>query len=388
MRGDETETTAWRGAVCPSTQTERTFMQTIVFDLETGPLAESELSALLPPFDPAEVKTGNLKDPAKIAEKIAEAEAESPPRLYRARGADPLTGRVVAIGVMTFDARGETPTAFGKGGKFSIIGHDDEARTLFEFWELTRGVKGRMNPMVGFNIFGFDLPFLFRRSWKHRVPIPFGLRRGRYWSDQLIDLRDAWQLGDRQAKGSLDSIARHLGVGAKNGDGKAFAELWQSNRKQAESYLRNRMESPTACRRSTWRCGITSLKCTRKCDAPSRVGAGYEAMADAVLTPENLFHASAKARGECFSHRRWRHRQKHATPRFIAECPRRVSVTAPTGVAALNVGGMTIHRFCGMLIGPAAGQIERGLFRATATRSAPFHPRRVQPREAVRGPRD
>ena len=50
-------------------------MQTIVFDVETGPLAESELSALLPPFDPAEVKTGNLKEPAKIAEKLAEAEA-------------------------------------------------------------------------------------------------------------------------------------------------------------------------------------------------------------------------------------------------------------------------------------------------------------------------
>ena len=50
-------------------------MQTIVFDVETGPLAESELSALLPPFDPAEVKTGNIKDPEKVAAKIAEAEA-------------------------------------------------------------------------------------------------------------------------------------------------------------------------------------------------------------------------------------------------------------------------------------------------------------------------
>ncbi len=101
---------------------------------------------------------------------------------------------------------------------------------------------GRMNPMIGFNIFGFDLPFLFRRSWKRRVPIPFGLRRGRYWGDQLIDLRDTWQLGDRQARGSLDSIAKHLGVGAKNGDGKAFAELWRSDRKQAEAYLRNDLE--------------------------------------------------------------------------------------------------------------------------------------------------
>ena len=222
---------------------------------------------MLPAFDPAEVKTGNLKDPAKIAEKIAEAEANHRRDYFDKAALDPLTGRVVAIGVMVFDASGEAgpdfskfdsaaqpspglrppspvPTGEGqrKGGRFSIIGHDDEARTLREFWETTRGEMGRLNPLVGFNIFGFDLPFLFRRSWKHRLAIPFGLRRGRYWSDQLVDLRDVWQLGDRQARGSLDSIAKHFDVGAKNGDGKAFAELWQSDRKQAEAYLRNDIE--------------------------------------------------------------------------------------------------------------------------------------------------
>ncbi len=224
--------------------TERNFMQTIVFDVETGPLAESELSALLPPFDPAEVKTGNLKDPAKIAEKIAEAEANHRRDFFDKAALDPLTGRVVAIGVMVYDhkARELGNLSLRRGGKFSIIGHDEEAQTLFEFWELTRGEMGRNNPMIGFNIFNFDLPFLIRRSWRHRVPVPFGLRRGRYWGDQLVDLRDAWQLGDRQARGSLDSIARHLGVGAKNGDGKAFAELWQNDRPKAEGYLRNDIE--------------------------------------------------------------------------------------------------------------------------------------------------
>src|SRR6476620_11517210 len=41
---------------------------------------------------------------------------------------------------------------------------------------------------------------------------------------------------------------------------------------------------------------------------------------------------------------------------FIEQSMKRVDVTAPTGVAALNVGGMTIHRFCGMLLGPQPGQ--------------------------------
>ena len=37
--------------------------QTIIFDVETGPLSEAELAAALPPFDPNEVKVGNIKDP-------------------------------------------------------------------------------------------------------------------------------------------------------------------------------------------------------------------------------------------------------------------------------------------------------------------------------------
>jgi ATP-dependent exoDNAse (exonuclease V) alpha subunit len=41
---------------------------------------------------------------------------------------------------------------------------------------------------------------------------------------------------------------------------------------------------------------------------------------------------------------------------FIERSVKRVDVTAPTGVAALNVGGMTIHRFCGMMLGPQPGQ--------------------------------
>jgi len=43
-------------------------------------------------------------------------------------------------------------------------------------------------------------------------------------------------------------------------------------------------------------------------------------------------------------------------------CPRRVDVTAPTGVAALNAGGTTVHRFCGMLLGPGPGQSNEDYF--------------------------
>jgi len=90
--------------------------------------------------------------------------------------------------------------------------------------------------------------------------------------------------------------------------------------------------------------------------------AEYAAMADGVLTPENRFHAAALGGCNCFLTGAGGTGKSTQLRAFIAECPRRVSVTAPTGVAALNVGGMTIHRFCGMLIGPAAGQSNEEYF--------------------------
>lgn len=117
-----------------------------------------------------------------------------------------------------------------------------EAAVLREFWISCRGEMGRINQMVGFNSNLFDLPFLIRRSWKHRVAMPLGIRRGRYWADEMIDLRDAWQMGDRQARGSLDTIAKHLGIGGKTGNGAEFAKLWQSDRTKAVEYLRNDLE--------------------------------------------------------------------------------------------------------------------------------------------------
>jgi len=204
-------------------------MSTIIFDVETAPLPEVELAALVPPFDPAEVRTGNLKDPDKIAAKIAEAEANHRREFFERAALDPLTGRVLVIGLLD-------------QGSIRILDDVDEAELLRQFWNVCRGEMGRLNQMVGFNTHLFDLPFLIRRSWKHRIVVPFGIRRGRYWGDEMVDLRDAWQLGDRQARGSLDTIAKHLGVGAKNGEGHEFASLWQSDHPKAVEYLRNDLE--------------------------------------------------------------------------------------------------------------------------------------------------
>jgi len=184
---------------------------------------------MLPVFDPNEVKLGNIKDPAKAEAKIAEARDKHRRQFFDRAALDPMTGQVLAIGYIT-----------PAGAQEIEIG--DENMLLTHFWGAARQHSGQINRLVGFNICLFDLPFLIRRSWHHGIPIPVGVRNGRYWDKNIVDLRDTWQLGNRQAHGSLDAICKFLGLGEKLGDGKDFARLLVEDREQAVAYLKHDLE--------------------------------------------------------------------------------------------------------------------------------------------------
>ncbi len=198
-------------------------MQYTYFDIETGPLPDEELTAMIPPFDPAEVKTGNLKDPDKIAAKLQEAEVNHIANARDKAALSPLTGKVLAIGLET-------------DGAATLLAFEHEWETLNEFWLIYASTHAMF---VGFNINSFDLPFLIKRSWKLGVPVPGGVRNGRWWGDRFHDLRDEWQMGDRMARGSLDAVCKFFGVEGKNGNGKDFARLFELNRDAALEYLEN-----------------------------------------------------------------------------------------------------------------------------------------------------
>jgi ATP-dependent DNA helicase PIF1 len=88
----------------------------------------------------------------------------------------------------------------------------------------------------------------------------------------------------------------------------------------------------------------------------------YGQIADEALTPEKQFAAAAQAGRNCFLTGMAGTGKSTTLKEFIREAVKRVDVTAPTGVAALNVGGMTIHRFCGMMLGPQPGQSNEEYF--------------------------
>src|SRR5438552_9949164 len=88
----------------------------------------------------------------------------------------------------------------------------------------------------------------------------------------------------------------------------------------------------------------------------------YPEVADEALTAEKRFAAAAQAGRNCFLTGMAGTGKSTTLKRYIVESLKRVDVTAPTGVAALNVGGMTIHRFCGMMLEPQAAQSNEEYF--------------------------
>jgi len=207
---------------------------TTFYDLESGPDRKRAL-ALLPEFDPAEIKTGNLKDLDKIREKIESARATHEEDWISKAALRPEVAICLAIGIK----HGDDTTILhvnGNGGEESII------KT---FWMMLEESRAQNPCWAGYCSNIFDLPFLTIRSRILGIRVPSGLRRGRYWSQDLfVDLQDEWLLGRNrmETKSSLGYVAKALGVGEKSGDGKDFADTYAKDEAKALAYLRNDIE--------------------------------------------------------------------------------------------------------------------------------------------------
>lgn len=237
----------------------------IVFDIETGGLSDEILrermpAVELPPhpgeFRESDVKLGNMKDAAKIKEKIEAARVAHQRAVasfeqdcqdaqaaawteFKSRAAlSPLTGRVLAIGYFSTDT-----------GNVILDIEDDEVGMLGRFWGQYKKCKAAARKMVGHNINFFDVPFLMRRSWLLGYDVPQAVfDRGR-WIDSttLVDTMQLWGCGGRDPV-KLDVLARAFGVGQKpeGVDGAMFAELLKTDEKKAREYLANDLEMTAA----------------------------------------------------------------------------------------------------------------------------------------------
>lgn len=220
----------------------------IIFDIETGPLSDEQISWLVdefqPPehpgeFDASQVKTGNLKDADKIQAKIESerkkhqlAVANHEQNVEQLRDAwwsdivsraalCPTTGQVLAIGYKS---------ARGSAIQTILDTESDEAALINLFWTRYRDCRQQGRRMVGHNIFGFDLPFLVRRSWILGVDVPETvIEQNRYWDKRVfVDTMQVWGCGSYRDWIKLDVLSKLFGCNGKPNDvdGGMFSSLF------------------------------------------------------------------------------------------------------------------------------------------------------------------
>ncbi len=194
----------------------------IFFDIETKPFADAQLAASMPAFK----APSNIKDPTKIAAKIAEKE-----QAFKDKAAlSPMSSTVLAVGLWCDD------------GVKKMLHGEDEADLIRKTWESLTDHGAFTRNVIGWNVKRFDFPFLIKRSWALGIKLPetaLENYRGRYFlNSHIIDMMDFFTMGAEQFA-SLNSALQLLGLGSKiDTSGKLFYELYDENRELAMEYLK------------------------------------------------------------------------------------------------------------------------------------------------------
>ena len=202
--------------------------QWCVFDLESAPLKTEQLLAQMPAFKAA----ANLKDPAKIEADIEEKKAK-----YIAQAAlSPMSGRVIAVGIRHSHQIQEL-----------IHGEDEKAVLEHACGSINRLISERIR-CVGFNIHGFDLPFLRFRAMVHGIKTPLWTTyNGRsFWSSHFRDLLPELVMGRDFAGYNLNAVCKAMGLPGKTGDGAFFYEQYKADKQKALDYLENDLKATEA----------------------------------------------------------------------------------------------------------------------------------------------
>ncbi len=208
----------------------------IYLDIETIARPESEIRASLPPFDPSKVSVpGNYKKQETIDAYIADAKASYGNDIIARAALSPRHGRIAIIGTLND----------------TLL--QSEEHGLNTVWLILSDAITRRNArIIGFNIKGFDLPFMVRRSLALGIAVPPSIWRPREryaWGENVVDLLDVWKglVGYRSEEScSLASVLSELGLPQKTGSGADFGKLWETDKVAALAYNAQDLECERA----------------------------------------------------------------------------------------------------------------------------------------------
>lgn len=194
-------------------------MDRIYIDIETipgqAPWVRDEVADKVKP--PATLKKAESIQAWHDNEKAAAVE-----EAWQRTGLDGTYGQVICVRWAADDG--------DVGGSYcQSLDLKDEAALLEFLWkdmhEIHSGTSHMKPVLVGHNIAGFDLPFLWRRSVVHGLRPPLWWPKNpKPWSDAVYDTMLQWSASDRD-RISLDRLCKALGLPGK-GDGPTGADVW------------------------------------------------------------------------------------------------------------------------------------------------------------------
>jgi hypothetical protein len=153
----------------------------LFFDIETIPSAEEHKDTHL-----------------EILKKKKSNEERNDLEIHDLTALEGTFGRICSIGIIK-----EGPQGIIQKEVFS----GDEREILIKFWQAAQGVWR----FVGHNIWGFDLPFIYKRSIIHGVR-PMTLNFARYRNVPIYDTMMEWELWNFMGKQKLDTLAKVLNL--------------------------------------------------------------------------------------------------------------------------------------------------------------------------------
>ena len=142
-------------------------------------------------------------------------------RVYQLGSLNSTSGRVLSIAVHVGQvpgleieglAQAQNEYAFGIDGAGN---EQEEAQALKHFLVLMSDFDPECDEIVGHNIIGFDLPFIFQRCLANNIAARPFVNLGEYNVRGVYDTMRGWWLGGRQRVG-LDDMAWALGLDRKS----------------------------------------------------------------------------------------------------------------------------------------------------------------------------
>jgi hypothetical protein len=203
-------------------------------DIET--LTLSDFRERVGPQLEKSLKLGNmrLEQQQRYLEDIVVEEE----RCYQLGSLSATSGRILSIAVHEGPVAGLDFSGIEQRQSERVFGIDedgaeqDEKKSLLAFLDYMKRFDSDTDELVGHNILGFDLPFIFQRCLVHCISARPLVDLGEYRVRGVFDTMHAWWLGAKRFV-SLDDIAWALGIESSKtatAEGSKVFELYQAGK--------------------------------------------------------------------------------------------------------------------------------------------------------------